>query len=184
MLLLVPELAPQQFGGIVGNLSQPLLEGLATFVVESVVGFLVARPLVLGVGLRLRLAGCSGGLLAFVFRQAGRGRRGLGLLRIDGRRVARRPLAASGWRALLARFLALFLVLAGLLLRRLFLALAQQFLDQGLVALRGDQLRLALQGLFVGVDGGFQFALAGQGVATVVVIVAWSPWAKAWAAAA
>lgn len=98
-------------------------------------------------------------------------RRGLGLLRIDGRRVARRPLAASGWRALLARFLALFLVLAGLLLRRLFLALAQQFLDQGLVALRGDQLRLALQGLFVGVDGGFQFALAGQGVATVVVIV-------------
>ncbi|MGV8604386.1 hypothetical protein ACV354_33040, partial [Pseudomonas aeruginosa] len=62
----------------------------------------------------------------FVFRQAGRGRGGLGLLRIDGRRVARRPLAASGWRALLARFLALFLVLAGLLLRRLFLALAQQ----------------------------------------------------------
>jgi hypothetical protein len=61
----------------------------------------------------------------------------------------------------------------GIAVGRLFLglgfALLQQFCTSALLSSAGLQVGLALQGLFVGVQRGFQLAAAGQGIASIVV---------------
>ena len=49
------------------------------------------------------------------------------------------------------------------------LARLQQLLHESLVVQRRLQVGLAFQGLFVGVQGSFQFTAAGQGIASIVV---------------
>ena len=73
----------------------------------------------------------------------------------------------AGW-LLPIRLVFGLLIFIGIRLLGLLLALAQQFLDQGLVLGRLLQLRIDFQGPFVGVYGCFQLVTAGQGVAAVI----------------
>ncbi|MNM96971.1 hypothetical protein D3C81_1094660 [compost metagenome] len=92
---------------------------------------------------------------------------GVGLFIVAGRALRR----AAG-RAAIALGLAAGRAL-GIVFGRLFLglcfALLQQLLDQCLVIQRRLEIRLALEGLLIGIQGGFQLAAAGQGIASIVV---------------
>src|SRR5690606_4810437 len=157
LLLFEAELAAQQLARVVGDLAQPLFQGLAPFAVQrrQVIG---ARRAILGT------------------RRGGIDRRFLGrLVRRGGVALFRR----RGGRGDVVRSRAgrLFGIRSRLCGDRLFgrrlpfgFPLAQQRLDQLAIVAGLLQLRIALQSQVVGPQGLFQLACLRQGVAAIVVV--------------
>src|SRR5690606_26351299 len=166
---------PQQLGRIVRDLPQPLFQRLSTFGRSAQVAFRAGPLDRLGFFRRLLACAGMGVVFACTIRAAWRlavvavlcrvAR--LGWLRgslvggLAGRRFVRLRLFVGGG------LLFVRIVIGRLLL---ILALAQRFFHQSLVVLRGSQLRLALQRLFVGVERCLQLSCLGQGVAAIVVV--------------